>query len=268
MVADLESRPELDEITNVSNSSITFNLLEMFATAVYLLEKLNEQAFVDMDNRSLEIPTGTLKWYAAETLNYQHGDTLTVVNGIPSYAVEDDTKKVVKLSSATEQDGAVLIKAAKLDNNDKAIKLDVAEISGLEGYWVEKRFAGTSVSVISQDGDELTVTALIEVDGTIISSTGESIATPGEYPVEDAITTYLQQLDFNGKMLIMELSNAIEAVNGVKNVVITACAAKPFAAISYTDILATSNRSYVAIAGYMIEDTLNPFSSTLTYSIV
>jgi len=83
MVADKQTKTELDGITNVSNASIFYNLLEMFATEVYLLEKLNERAFVDMDIRAKEIPVGTLKWYAAETLEYQHGDTLTLTNGIP-----------------------------------------------------------------------------------------------------------------------------------------------------------------------------------------
>lgn len=266
MITDLTGRSELSEITNVSNTSVTFNLLEMFATEVYLLESLLSQTFIDIETRANEIPVGTLKWYAAETLKYQHGYTLTIVDGIPAYSIIDESAMAVKLSAAVEVSGLLLIKTAKLDGNNKAIKLSALELSGVQEYWSKKRFAGTALSVISVDGDEMKITARVEVDGGKITIDGQSIANPGTYPVEEAITIYLQELDFNGRFLNMSLIDAIQNVDGVKNVVINDCQAKQSGG-SYFNVLQSLSQDYNSYAGYIIEDQTTPFRGTITYVI-
>jgi len=266
MVLDKQSKAELNDLTNPSNASIWYNILGLFATEVVILENLFAELEADLEVRKTEIPTGTLKWYAAETLLYQFGDILEIINGIPSYSVIDELKQIIKVSSATEQSGFVLIKAAKLDVSDNPEKLDPSELSGLTQYWIEKRFAGTAVQVISQDGDQMQVTALIEVDGQIIAADGQSVANPGVYPVEEAIKTYWRNLDFNGKYTIMGMVDAIQAATGVQNVVVNLVEAKAFDAVSYVDVTALTDQSYTAAAGYIVEDA-NILRNTLTYSV-
>ena len=265
MVLDKESRSELDVLTNPSNASIWYNMLGLFAAEVVILEELMAGVEVDLEARKQELPTGTLKWYAAETLVFQFGDSLEIINGIPQYAIIDTAKQVVKVSSATEQSGFVVIKAAKLDVSDDPEPLDTPELSALTQYWIEKRFAGTAIQIISQDGDLMQVTARIEVDGQKIDSTGESTTDPGVFPVEEAIKDYWKSLPFDGKYTIMNMVDAIQAADGVINVVVNGVLAKAFDAGSYTDVTALPDQSYTAIAGYIVEDPADILRNTLTY---
>ncbi|MEY2738671.1 MAG: hypothetical protein RL259_580 [Bacteroidota bacterium] len=265
-IYDVNSDDET-KLSNPSNASVWYNLAGLFGVEVGILESEFEDLVSDIEARKLEIPVGTLRWYADESLNYQFGDTLILVNGVPQYPIVDTTKQVVKLASATTQEGIVLIKAAKLNISNLPEKLSVSELSGLTDYWTNKRFAGTSLTIISQDGDELSVTARIEVDGQLISSTGESLTTPGTYPVEDAIRNYIAELDFNGRFKVMSLVDAIQSVAGVENVVVSQALALSFGSTLPVNITNATDRAYTAVAGYMIESTTTPFSTTLTYVV-
>jgi len=274
MVTALQSNADLYDVdsdddtklNNPSNASIWYNLLGLFSVAANIVESEFEDLQDDIDARALEIPVGTERWHAAETLNYQYGDALVLDNGNPIYPIIDTTKRVVNLVGATEQEGIVLIKAAKLTAGVPEA-LSALEKSGLEEYWINKRFAGTSLTVISQAGDELTVTARIEVDGQLIASTGESLLTAGVFPIEDAIKNYIATLDFNGRFKVMSLIDAIQSVSGVQNVVINECTALSFGSASAVIITNAVDKAYIAVAGYMKESTSTPFNTTLTYIV-
>lgn len=267
MLVDKASRPELNVLTNPSNVSTWYNLISLVATEVNILENEFEDVESDLETRSTEIPTGTPLWYQAESLEFQYGDTLIIQNGIPVYAVDDDTKKIVKVSSVTEQSGTLIIKVAAEDVSGNAIPLTAPEKAAFQQYWIKKRFAGTTITVISQDGDEMRVYARIEVDGQKITATGESQSTPGTYPVEDAIRDYIKELNFNGRYTVADMVNAIQVVDGVGNVVTTQVLAKQTGASTYVDVTLATDRAYIAVAGYLIEDTTIPFNSSLTYVI-
>jgi hypothetical protein len=267
MVIDKEARTELVTLDNPSNAAIWLNLLSMFAAECFIVESEFEDLETDLNLRALEIPVGTLSWYAAETKFFQYGDSLVVIDGVPQYSVVDETKRIVEVSSATLQSGFVLIKAAKLDVDDIPEPLSSIEKTALEQYWIEKRFAGESITIISQEGDVLKIIATIEVDGLKIATTGESQTEPGVYPVEDAILNYLKNLNFNGRFYRAQLENAIQAVDGVSNIVINTLQAKVTGGVDYVNILTASGQSYLAVAGYLIEDPDNLLRDTLIYTL-
>ena len=253
------------KLSNPSNASIWYNLLNTFAVEINILETLMEDLIVDLDNRALEIPVGTSKWYAAETLEYQYGDSLILVDGVPQYPIDDPTKKVAEVSASVVENGINIIKAAKLDGNGNPIPLDTPEYDGLVTYWIQKRMAGTGITVISQAGDDMIVYATIEVDGQKISTTGQSQSNLLIYPVEVAIKNYYKQLDFNGRFLVMKLVDAIQAVDGVENVKITQVLAKQYTETEYVNVLSTDSNDYTAVSGYIVEDATGLLTDTLTY---
>jgi len=258
---------ELSVLTNPSNVAIWYNLLGLFAIETNIMESLGVQMLADVNSRASEIPVGTLKWYSAETLTYQFGDSLTLIDGIPQYAVIDTTKRVVEQSAVTQQSGALVIKAGKTDLSGNTVPLSAAELSGLQQYWIEKRFAGVNLIVVSLNPDNIKAYVNIEIDGQILSLTGESLETPGTFPVIDAVKEYYKTVDFGGRMTVMELVDAIQSVSGVKNVVPTSILAKPDSGASFSEILDVSDQSYISLAGYLAEDATYPLSDTLTYYI-
>lgn len=281
MIDAKNSEASLAGLTSTSQTAIWNLIFYICAVAIKFIEDLYDIFSAEIEDRAEEIPVGVLKWYASESLNYQFGDTLVFVDTFVN--ADGDTvnligkalvynpitvaNRVVDLSAADVVNGVVVIKAAKV-NAGVAEPLSAPELAGFTQYWLEKRFAGTSISIISQDPDLLKAEYLITYNPQLISPTGESLATPGTFPVEDAINTFLQSYsgeNFAGKMQVMRLTDAIQTASGVVNAVATNIEGKPDGG-SYNDILVIADQTYSSVAGYMAIDPAFPLSTTLTYT--
>ena len=281
MVTAKEAESGLSGLTSTSLTAIWRLLFYVCAVAIKVIEDLLDVHTEEIENRKLEITAGTTRWYGSESLLYQYGDSLEYVD---TYVNEDGetvnligkglyynpitpANRVVDLSAADVINGVTVIKVARLVSG-VAQPLSSAQLTGFTQYWLEKRFSGTSVSIISQDPDLLRAEYLITYDPQLLSSTGESLSIPGIFPVEDAITNFLQTYqdeNFAGDMRVMRLTDAIQTASGVVNAVANLVYGKPDGG-TYSDILAVSNQTYTATAGYMQIDPLYPLSTTLTYS--
>jgi len=281
MVAAKEASSNLSGLTSTSQTAVWNLLFYICAVAIKFIEDLYDVFSDQIEDRKLEIPTGVLKWYASETLVYQFGDSLEFTNSFVNalgetvvlignavtYNPINPDNYVVDLAAADIVNGVVIIKAAKLVSGT-AEPLSGAELSGLDQYWTQKRFAGTSISIVSQDPDQLKAYYLITYDSQLLSPTGEDLSNSGVFPVEDAINTFLQSYsdeNFAGTMQVMKLTDAIQSAKGVLNAVATEIEARPTAG-TYTDVLAIAQQVYTAQAGYMEIDPAFPLSTTLTYS--
>ena len=281
MVTAKEAESGLSGLTSTSVVAIWRKIFYVCAVAIKVIEDLFDVLRDDVEERRLEIPVGILKWYASESLLYQFGDelvfvkeftddlgdTITTINNILTYSVIDPTKYVVDLAAADRVNGVIVIKAAKL-NNGVAEKLSVNELAGFTQYWKEKRFAGESLSIISVDPDLLKASYRITYNAQILASDGSLLTDSSTFPVEDAITDFLQDFqsdNFAGVMYVSKLTDAIQAVSGVLNVIATNIEGKADGAVSYTDILAIAGQKYTATAGYMKIDPAFPLSGSLTY---
>lgn len=267
MIAAKEAESSLSGLTSTSQTAIWNLIFYICAVSIKFLEDLFDVLESDVETRRLEIPVGVLRWYASESLVYQLGDELVFADGRLDYAIIDSDKYVVDLAAADVVNGIVVIKAAKLVGG-VAEPLSAGELSGFTQYWTEKRFAGTSISIVSQDPDLLQAYYTITVDSQLIALDGSQVGAPTVFPIEDAITEFLQSFqsdNFAGIMQVMNLTDAIQSVSGVQNVVATDIQARADGG-SFADILAVPSQSYTAVAGYMAIDPSFPLSTTLTYT--
>ena len=281
MVTQKEAEAGLSGLTSTSQTAVWNLIFFICAVAIKVIEDLFDVLVEDVEERRLEIPTGTLEWYADETLLFQFGDTLVFQNTFVDengetvtlkgkslvYDPVDPSKRVVDLAAADITSGLITIKAAKLVSG-VAEKLSASELSALGAYWIKNRFAGDAISIISQDPDLMKVSYTITYDAQILASDGSLLSSPSTFPVEDAINEFLQsfqiQGSFAGVMQIMKLTDAVQAAQGVLNAVVTAAEAKPDGG-SYSDIL-VGNQTYTATAGYMKIDPSFPLSGSITYT--
>lgn len=270
MIAAKEADSNLDGLTSTSATAIWNLMFFIMAASIAFFESLFDLFKEDIETRAAEIPTGTLQWYAAESLLFQNGDSLSLIDGIVTYAVIDEDLQIVKLAAASVNNGLITIKAAALDSGGDAIPLTAPEKTAFEGYWLDKQFAGEAIQVVSLDPDLLKALYTIKVNASVIDpSNGESLASPGTFPVEDAIDSFLQGFqgeNFAGDMQVMKLTDAIQAVSGVLNAVANTVEARPDAGV-FVDLLAVSDQTYQSAAGYMAVDPAFPLSTTLTYTV-
>lgn len=271
--------PNLAGLTSTSQASVWRLLFHTYAASIMVHETEWDLLQDYIDFVASVAPQANARWYAEETKKWQNGDTLvfqefdyTDAAGVTrtvwryDYAVIDTTKQIAELAAATNVDGLIEIKAAKVVGGT-AQKLSAGEKTALEAYWLKKRFAGTPIVVISDDPDEAHIEYRITYDPLIMDSSGESLASPGTFPVEDAINSFLRTFsgeNFAADFQVMKLTSAIEATSGVINAVAEVVECKPTGG-SYSDILAVSNQTYVTAAGYMKIDAAFPLSSNLTY---
>ena len=269
MVAAKEADSNLDGLTSTSATAIWNLMFFIMAASIAFFESLFDLFKEDIETRAKEIPTGTLQWYAAESLVFQNGDSLELIDGVLTYPVIDEDLQIVKLAAASVNNGLITIKAAALSGDD-AIPLTAPQKTAFEGYWLNKRFAGEALQVISNDPDLLKALYTIKVNASVIDpSNGESLASPGAFPVEDAIDAFLQDFqgeNFAGDMQVMKLTDSIQAVSGVLNAVANTIEARPDAGV-FVDVLAVSDQTYQSAAGYMAVDPAFPLSTTLTYTV-
>lgn len=257
LIADKEARAPLDILTSNSKVSVWRNMYFSIATGIHTLELAMERFQSDVETRADEITSGTLKWYGFESRVFQFGDALEFIDGNVTYAVIDEDKFIIDLAAADVVSGTILIKVAKLDMNGIAEPLTLAELTAFEDYWEEKRFAGTALTVISVPADEAIVGYRIGVDATVLNPlNGENLLNPLSFPVSDAINAFLQGFQaegFNSILLLNKLTDAIQAVAGVKNVIPLSVQAKPNGGI-YQEIVGTIEERYLARAGYIKVD--------------
>lgn len=280
MVTAKQAETGLSGLTSTSQTAIWNLIFYICAVSIKVIEDLFVVQEDSIEERRLEIPVGVLKWYAAESLIFQYGDNLEFTNtfvdedgetqiligDIVTYNPVDTDNRIVDLAAADIVNGIIVIKAAKITTG-VAGPLSAPELAAFISYWTEKRFAGSSISIISNDPDLLKCEYTITYDPQLLASDGSLLSDAASFPVEDAIDAFLQTFqsdNFAGTMQVMKLTDAIQDTTGVLNAVATNIEGKPDGG-SYVDILSFTEQTYSANAGYMKIDPSFPLSGTLTY---
>lgn len=270
MIAAKATYTSLAALISTSATAIWSNIMDVISTSIKIHEDLWIIAKEEMESRVQEIPTGTLKWYASESLLFQYGLSLEYnrITKLIQYSIINEDSQIVKLSAATVIGNLVNIKVAKL-TAEVAEKLSAPELAAFTQYWIEKRFAGTSINIISSDPDKLKCYLNVKYNPLLLSAIGVLLSDGVTKPVEVAINDFLQGFqgeNFNGDMQVMKLIDAVQSAVGVLNCYATTIEAKT-ATGTYNDVLAMSAQTYSSYAGYMIIDTSFPLSTTITYSV-
>ena len=254
------SQDLLNDLTSSSKVAVWRLWAFITAVAINVFEVIHDQHTAAIELRATQIPTGTAIWYHQQSLLFQFGDTL-VWNGLQfAYDPIIIANRIVSLASVVDQGFQIRIKAAKLDGGGLPVPLSAPELSSFQGYWDEKRFAGTAMLVTSTVGDDIFTDYFIKYDALILAPDGSILSNPAVFPVEDAIEAHIRNLPFDGILSLMELTDAVQAASGVIDVTLNDAQAK-FGLLAYSSI----NKEYLPDAGYLV---LDKPSSTFTYSTI
>ncbi|MCE9539756.1 MAG: hypothetical protein K8R85_11130 [Bacteroidetes bacterium] len=202
---------------------------------------------------------GSLPWYVVIAKEYQEGYNLVWQNNQYEYITTDVASQIISLAASDETTTHVILKVAQLVSG-VATPLSVIQTAAFEAYITKKKPAGINVHIISDLPDELRLYVTVNYNPLMLTSTGESLLTPGTFPVEDAIESYNQNLPFNGTLELMSVVDKIQLASGVDTAYVTNAEARygsnPF--VSFPE-------QYTANAGHLIIDSLNPLNTTITY---
>ncbi len=253
------SQTLLADLTTASRVAIWRLMFFIVSVSIWTLEKLFDEHVAWIENRALELIVGTVKWYNTISLEFQYGDSLVLVGDTYQYSPVVEANRIISLASVNEVGGQVLIKVAKLSGSTP-IPLTTPELDAFKYYINKRKFAGVIINAISRAADQLKIQYKIYYNPLVITSTGESISSPGNFPVEDAINNYIKNLPFDGIFKITDLTDKIQLAAGVVDPVFQTAEVK-YGANPYTLMVDKYNPN----AGYLEIDPSNPLSSTLTY---
>lgn len=252
------AQPELAPLTSPSATALHRLWAYVTAIALWAHETLWDRFRSDVDAIVARAPVGTAEWYADQALLFQAGDTLQVVDNVINYQPGSSGARVITRAAAKEnkQSGKLLIKVAQdgaTAGTLAALPADV--LTQVRGYFDRKQFAGTKLEVVSREADRLQLVGDIYYDPLLNVPLLQAA-------VRAAVAGYLANLDFAGQVYVSKLVDAIQAVGGVRDVLVSSAAARvgQVAPVVFP-------RIYETAAGYIVEeDTAGlTFLDTLTF---
>jgi hypothetical protein len=253
-----------------SSVGIANAFADVFSICINVLEQLWDLMKSNFDASIAKAGAGTVPWFRERTLEWQYGDAVKYANGVYAYDLINEEKKIIKFCSITETGNKeILVKVAK---GTTPTALTSGEQLSLTDYLGFIRFAGTQVNIISQASDLCYINAIIYYDGQYSDVIQAN--------VEGAITTYFNNIssqdNFDGKIVVNRIEDAIQAVEGVTYVKLNEVSLRPFNILfaSRTNVFLLSSginsiRANTA-SGHVIAETNSGYtlSDSLTYTAI
>lgn len=252
-----------------------FNLIIfVVSSAIFTFEVIADSLKNDITLLRDSAIVGSAAYIRQLMFNFQLGDSVVINTTdpddpyyfVPRYDPVTPANRIVTQCAVTSSaNNSVIIKVAK---NSPPEPLSAAELTALQDYYFGNSgsqgvgFAGVNASFVSVDPDRLRVEANVYFQGQFVEATTKAA-------VVLAMQTFLSSFtdeNFGGTILIAQLRNAIEAVEGVTRaefILIEARASsQTFAERQPVD----DQGSYATIAGYAIEEDEvgHTFNDTIT----
>lgn len=253
----------LSGLTSTSQTAIWNLWFYIQAVAINLFEQLQDAYKVEIENIANTAIPNTDAWVQAQAFKFQYGDNIQLVNLVPTYTTIDTGKQIItRCSVKTDNNKICQIKVAK-----ETGKLTTPELNALTTYYGYIGNAGISYNIISDDADQIEVVADVYYDGQYTATIQSN--------VESAINTYLANISFDGIVYVSKIEDTIQAVQGVKDIKLTAINARRDSqsygtgTVVYNLSTGTNARIYQTYAGYIEEEHTSGhlFADTINYII-
>lgn len=201
-----------------SKVSIENVLLYIVAAAIGVHERIFDTHRAEIEDIIAQQKPHTLRWYVNKVKLYRQGQSL--IEGTDQY---DDTgltdediaaRRIVHFAAATEAEATIYIKVAH-DSGGTKTPLTADQLAGLQAYIAEVKDAGVRVDIINEEASHLQLNIVIYYDPMVLNAEGMNLQT-GEYPVNDAIKSYIENLPFNSEYSNTALTDVLQQVEGVR----------------------------------------------------
>lgn len=229
----------------------------IMAVLAWLLDTMFDKHKLEVNAIAQSLHYGTLRWYHRIALEFQYGDALIWNDYRYVYAQIDVEKQIIKRAAVMVNDGVLQFKVATLNVSGKPEKLTQAQVNAFSGYVNDMAYPGTNYTIISQDPDQMRIELRIYYDALVFNPDGSLISDDSVFPVKDAVSNFISNLPFSGRMNIQRLVDTIQLVAGVQDLVLDVVEAR-YGELPYQ----TVEREYVPFAGHMVLDEDN---STIQY---
>lgn len=186
--------------------------------AILTLESIFDSHKKEVQKLSEQLIYGKEDWYQRQAFEWQYGDTLSVIEGKPVYVPVDLTKRIVTRCSVKSRLGTVVLKVAKGSLPDLQ-PLSVLEKTAFEYYIDRIKPAGIRTEVVSLQADLVWPELKVYFKGELIPADVRA-------QVVIALNGFLSSIAFDGVLNVNRFIDAVQQVEGVLDVEITALQVK------------------------------------------
>ncbi len=236
-------------LNSTSNVAIWLLWTYIIAVCQWTLETLFDAHKTEVNAIIANQKPHTLQWYVSKAKAFQYGMVLPADSDV--YAIVppvDPSILIVAYAAAVELSSLVRIKTAQLIGGVLA-PLSGGQLTSLAAYMNRIKDAGVRLQVTSGNADNLHLAMNIYYDPLVIDDSGARIDGTDPTPVKTAINTFLDSLPFNGLFILNFLTDALQAVEGVRIVQVVNAQAN-YGSTAYMPIYV----EYIPDAGYLVLD--------------
>lgn len=240
--------PEGEWDSQVSAVSILNLTLYITAMAARTVEWLHDRFRAEVEERIAAALPGTVSWYWNKIMQFQYGHTL---NAMGAYDQDDPEARIVKHCAVFEADNGIIAKVNK--GADTYEPLTAAELDALKAYVAAVKFAGTTARIFTAESDRLNLTLNIWRDPMALDASMNRTA-DGQPAVEQAVRAYLDGIAYGGVLNKTRLIDAVQAVEGVRDVTIASASVRADADGSTYNLYGEQN--FRSVAGHFTLESI------------
>lgn len=233
------------------------------ATGCYLTAQEVEHTLARVNDVLEKRKYGHPGWYVEESKKFQLGDTIVWTSNGYGYPNIDLSARIVTHAAIVPVFQGLRLKVAKTGGSGQE-PLSPSQLTAFTDYWQNSTIgikpAGINLLITSGVPDMLKMSVRVRRNPQVLSSDGSLLSDPAVFPVADAIVNYIQFLPFNNELIVSNLEDRIQSVEGVLDVEIDSLEYK-YGAFPYAPV----DLGYLPDAGYARIDPLFPLSSSIQY---
>jgi hypothetical protein len=252
-----------------SNTAFLTMVIDVVSWGDNLFEQLLDQYQLDVEAAIAAGVPETSDWIKQQVLNFQYSATtpqiLQFTNLVPAYPSILPALRIVTQCAITTDPTIPAAYVVKCKASGSV--LTTPQITALSSYLDILMPPGLHFAILTAPDDFIMIGATIYYDG-------QYALTSVQTNVQNAITTYLSSLPFNGVVDLSDLMVLIKSVSGVKDITWSQVEARAYNVVvgSATKLVNASTmlqRNYATYSGSVIPDTATgrDLASTLVYSI-
>lgn len=229
ILEDIESAqaefPELSELNSPSATSFWRLIKNMFALLALNLQKSMDTYRTEVDAIANTNRVGTLSWYVQQMKAFQFGDTLIYDEKGIRYLNDSPEKRIIHQAAATDtNDGngeKVVLKVATKNVNGRMSPLNDQQSNAFFEYLEQIKFPGIRYEFRNVFPEKVKLVGSVQVNRLLLTTdTGGRVDNVAEFPIRDAIISFLENLPFDGRLYLSELIAHLAQMDEVEDVYI------------------------------------------------
>ena len=147
---------------------------DLIVTIAMLLEGIWLLFAKETDNYISSKQHGSLYWYAKTAKEFQYGDSLTIVDGIPSYVPVVPANRIVGIACVREVDEELTVLKVAANSGGSYVALTAPQLTAFKSYFVKRGIPGSKLNIFTANGDTLYLDGVFYYDPLVDPSNIET----------------------------------------------------------------------------------------------